>query len=298
MATVLNMLTGVDTREVSLVRRGANNKRFMLSKSKEKDMELNELIEQVLKTAAEGEEGLRERLKEKGASQEEIDLAIANYRMQNGFKDKVSKATMAEVSKAAGMVEEPEVPSAPNPGEAPAAPPVEEENPHDEQPTEETPVEMPADAPEEVKKAWDAQKDAITKMQERIAKAEEFEREVVRKEYVAKCAAEYSHLPGMNSEDMGAMLQKAYGVSKEFGEQLEKTWKGAATVVEQAEVLKSVGKPVGPEVGTAEDKIEQLAKKASEDSDVSIQKARAGVYEENPELYEQYLEEKKSKQVG
>ena len=48
------MLTSVQTAEVSLVRRGANNKRFALTKE-DRTMKFAELLKSVLDTEAEGE---------------------------------------------------------------------------------------------------------------------------------------------------------------------------------------------------------------------------------------------------
>ena len=67
----INMLTNLGTKELSLVRRGANNKRFALTKS-EDVMPLEELLKSVLETPAEGEDNLVASLKSAGADEEAI----------------------------------------------------------------------------------------------------------------------------------------------------------------------------------------------------------------------------------
>ena len=103
MPKIINMLTDLKTGEVSLVRRGANNKRIALTKS-ESEMNLEELIKSVLETEAEGEKDLVKSLEARGLKGDALEIAKSNYRMQQGFKDLVTSEELAEVAKAAGVV--------------------------------------------------------------------------------------------------------------------------------------------------------------------------------------------------
>lgn len=186
---VINMLTGVRTDEVSLVRRGANNRRFALTKSEDRDMKFPELLQSVLATKAEGEDELVATLKSADATDEAIEVAVAQYRFQNGFKDKLSPDTFATVAKAAGF----EVSKASEEGE--------EEDP--EKPGflmngKKMPEKKTDDMPEETRKAFDEQAATLARLEKEAsakdARIEKIEKEALRKEYVTKCADEFSHV--------------------------------------------------------------------------------------------------------
>ena len=90
-----NKLTQVETYEVSLVRRGANGKKFALTKG----LEMNEVIEAVIKTEIDGEQELIEALGD--VSDEQADIAKAAFRLQVGFQDKLSTEQLSQVAKTA-----------------------------------------------------------------------------------------------------------------------------------------------------------------------------------------------------
>jgi hypothetical protein len=291
------MLTNVQTAEVSLVRRGANNKRIALTKS-EDDMDFQELLKTVLATEAEGESKLIETLKAANADEDTINAAVANFRLQNGFKDKLSKDVFGEVAKAAGY----EIAKAKK-GKA------DDDMDDDDNPfggkkkkkTEKSHV--PADMPAEMQAIFKAQQDEMEALRKENAETTEIlkseRRERIRKEYIAKCASDYSHVPGMTADAMGEMLQKAYEVSDDFGKQLEKQWADTHEAVRKSALLVNQG-VISSNDGSsgAWSKMQSLAKELVQKTEgLSEAKALDVVMKENPELYQEYLDENPA-QVG
>lgn len=300
MAKRITKLTSVQTQEVSLVRRGANNKRFALTKSKEIDMSFHELLKSVLETEAEGEGQLIESLKAANANEDAIQCAVANFRLQNGFRDKLSKEEFAEVTKAAGYaVDKAKTPpdkdkdKAKDKGKEPfpgAAPPfkAKSEKSH-----------MPADMPPEMERVFKEQQteiEALRKAHEGTLEILEKERkEKVRKEYIAKCANDYAFVPGMSAEEMGEMLQTAYETSEDFGRRLEKQWEQTNEAVSKSQLLVNQG--IVPQndgqCATAWTKMNELAKQKIQKAAGGLSEAQAlnQVMKEHPELYQEYLNE-------
>jgi len=270
------MLTGVKTLEVSLVHRGANNKRFALTKTKDSKMTLQELLAKVLNTQAEGESEIKSTLKSAGASDESIEVAVANFRLQTGFKDKLSADQLSEVLKAADMTIEVK-----DEGKAPEG--------------DDKAVVLP-EMSAELKKAFDVQATALAKMQEEAEESKkalaEMQKSAVKKEFIAKCEKSFAHVPGDNGEH-ASMLQKAYEVSQDFGKQLEKQFTDTEAAIKNSSLLKSAGSagPLNSEVGGALSKMETLAKEYSDKEKVSESEAMGLVMERHPELYAEYVGE-------
>lgn len=291
---VINMLTGVKTRELSLVARGANNKRIAFTKSEDRNMKFADLVKTVLDTEAEGEKELIVTLKAASTSDEAIEVAVANFRLQSGFKDKLSKEAFAEVAKAAGF----EVEKAkPNPFAEKAG---ETEDPKKpgffmngkKMPTAKshTPVEMPA----EMKKAFDEQKVELAAIKKESA---ESKAEVVSlrkaaelKGHIAKCEKDFAYVPGLSSDEMGTKLQKAYEVSEDFGKAQEKEWATVSAALQKSTLLQTQGITHSTDGSSATGKAEAIAKEIRKgDPKLTKEQAIAKAYEENPELYTEYL---------
>lgn len=294
MPKQITKLSSMQIQEVSLVRRGANNKRFALTKSEESEMSFHELLKSVLETEAEGESTLVANLKAANANEEAIQCAIANYRLQNGFRDKLSKDAFAVVTKAAGYeiakakkMEEEDEEKKPFPGAAP---------PFKKKKTEKSHV--PADMPPEMARVFKAQQDEYAALRkehdELVVKTEQERKERVRKEYIAKCAKEYSFVPGMSAEEMGDMLEKAYEASEEFGQNLEKQWAQTHAAIRKSQLMVNQGIAMtNSGGGSAWSKIQSLAKELVQKSDVGLSEAKAldQVMKSHPELYQEYLDE-------
>lgn len=276
----INMLTNLKTVELSLVRRGANNKRIALTK--EKEMSLNDLFETLLETEAEGESELVASLKTEKVGEEALEIAKAHYRLQHGFKDKLAPEAFAEVAKAAGYaVEKTEKREDEGDDKLPAFL-------RDKKKKKKEEDEMKKLSPEieELMKSQQSELEAVRKElnQERSQR--------VRKEFVVKCEEQYSHVPGMTAEEMGEMLQKAYGFDSAHGEMLEKQWGAMDSAVKKGALLKSTGR-IGRDVeGSSASKLEGVAKGyQSTDSALSYEKAYLKAVTDRPDLYNEYLQE-------
>ncbi len=290
MPPSINMLTNVQTAEVSLVRRGANNKRFAITKE-DPNMKLADLIKKVLETEAEGEADLVTTLKAAGADEETTEVAVANFRLQAGFSDKLSHEEFATVAKAAGFdiakekkeedEEDPKKPGFFRSGK--------------KMPTAKS--HAPADMPEEVRKAFEDQNDELETIRKEAAdnKAElvALQKESQRKEYIEKCSKNYSHVPGQSVEEMGTMLQKAYEVGDSFGKQLEKQWENTQEALKKSALLQTQGAAHSTHDGaSAMGQMETIAKELKvKDPALSHSQALSKAMDSSPELYEQYLAE-------
>lgn len=283
MPSVINMLTNVQTAEVSLVRRGANNKRFALTK--EHTMDFQELLNTVLSTEAEGESTLVETLKSAGADEDSLSVAVANFRLQSGFKDKLSGDHFSAVAKASGFEK------------AKAKTEDEDDDGKDKFPFKTKKSHVPADMPVEMRKAFDDQSAALETLRkealEKDARIEKIEKEAILKEYIAKCETDYAHVPGMTTGEMGTMLQKAYEVSEDFGKQLEKQWSETSVAIKKSALLSTQGAAHSTHDGSsAWGKMESIAKELrKEDPEMSAGKAMDTVMSRHPELYQEYLNE-------
>lgn len=276
------MLTQLQTGEISLVRRGANDKRIALTKS-EDDMPLEELLKSVLETEAEGEQALIESLKAAKIDDEAIEIAKANYRMQHGFKDKLSEDALAVVVKAAGYwtkARDDDDDDKPFPG---AKPPF-----GGKKKTKDKKSHVPADMPAEMAAIFKTQQEELSVVKKQL---DDERRERVRKEYVVKCADEYSYVPGMSSEQMGEMLQKAYEVGDDFGKQLEGQWATTSAAVKKSSLMDASGRLVtnGGGGGGPIDKLNAIAKEKATKEKISFAKAFDQALVENKPLYDEYL---------
>ena len=213
-------------------------------------------------------------MKAAGKGEEAIEVAVANFRIQTGFKDKLSKDELAIVTKAAGLdvaVVEPTPAPAPKP----------------------TPAAKPVDMPVEMQKAFDDQAAELEAIKKEAAdnKAElvALQKEAKRKESVAKCATEFSHVPGMSSDEMGDMLQEAYEVSDNFGKRLEKQWGETSNAIKKSTLLQNQGVAHSTHDGSsAWGKMETLAKEyAAKDANLTVDSAMGKVMADHPELYQE-----------
>jgi hypothetical protein len=267
-------------------------------------MNFQQLLAKVLQTPAEGEAALIETLKSAGASEDAINVATANLRIQSGFKDKLSDEQFSEVAKAAGITVV----------DVEKAKKKKELGPDDENPFKpgftmagkklKAAKSMPVDMPEEMRKAFDEQSEALEAVRKEneasAAKIVELEKSAKLKEYVAKCATSYSHVPGMSVEEMGDMLQKAYEVSEDFGKQLEKQWSSSATALKESALLKQQGATHSVHDGaSAFGKMEAVAKELrAADPKLTQPQAMSKAMETHPELYAEYLAENPAQRGG
>ncbi len=256
-----NKLTNVHAHEVSLVRRGANGKRFALTKG----LTMNELIEAVLKTEAEGEADMVAALGE-GVSEEQVELAKANFRLQVGFQDKLPKEAFAEIAKSSYGIE--------SASEAPNAEPA--------------PEPEPEPIPAEVQKTIDAKDAELVDLRKRT---EELEKTALRKSLTETVEKEFKHVAGSSTDEMVDLLMDLTSAGGDLADRVKKTWKA----VDHSALLETKG-TVKKNDGTGS-AFEQIQKAAAElqksDSGLSEAQAIAQVAKQQPELHRAYKEEKR-----
>lgn len=251
-------------------------------------MKFEELLKSVMETEAEGESVLVATLKEAGADEDAINVAVANFRLQTGFKDMMSKEEFATVAKAAGF----EV--------AKAKKEDDEDDDEDKFPFKSKKKtkksHIPEGMPVEMRKAFDDQDAALEVVQKEASDASAqvvvLQKAAERKEYIAKCETQYSYVPGMSIEEMGEMLMKAYGVGEDFGKQLEKSWKETSEAVKKSALLSKAGGNTTNDSSSPMGQIEAFAKElVAKDPSMSEEAAFVKAMEANPEQYEKYLQD-------
>jgi len=266
--TVINMLSAVRTRELSLVRRGANNKRFALTKGS--PMKFEELVAQVIGTEADGEQQLAESLRKSGHSDEAVEAAVVQYRMAQGFADQVDKGAFELVAKAAGYDLAPKVEPKADKPEPKAAP------------SQEIPAELA--------KSLD---DKDAKIAELAKSLDDEKRTRVRNELIAECEKSYAHVPGMSAEAQADAILGARAAGGDLEQTLRKSWAETDKAMQESDLLRSAGSPLRENTGGAYEQIgkmvaERVAKSATP---LTVAQAEAMVLDENPALYEAYLAE-------
>lgn len=315
----LTSLDEIHTGEISLVKRGANKKkRFPFYKSEDGMPNMQELLENVLKTEADGEETFAEVLKELKVSEKGEGAALAALRILKSFKDELPAEAFLKLQEAAGVEK-----AKKQKGE------MEDEEDEEEMPFpnfkkksdvkkwyESMPEELrenfvlkEADEPEEepvnkeieaVMKAHTEEMEAIKKENEEVRKSLEAERDARELEgWVAKAEKELSHYPGKSSQELGSMLHKLHKSDPDMAKEQFDTMKTTSETLQKSELFREAGGTSfskSLDDGSAWSKIEKMAEGLVEKSeDLSMTKSEA-IWRvmDSPRgaaLYEQYLKE-------
>lgn len=320
---MVKRMSRIRTHEVSLVRRGANRKKFAVTKS-ENSITMNPAIQAVLDTPAEGEDEFVATLKSEGVTDEKAVAArVAHFRLTNGLSDllptqkkedydddkkKKSEDPMAKLKKMADRMKK-------------AA------DGESDDDLEEMAAEMKK-IMAEAKKATAKSKDdndvppqfksldpeaivqAVTKSLAPVLKARNDEIEALKgtvaelidqdrtSQFTAK-AAGYTNVPAA-SDELALVLKSAHDVSPDFGKQLEGILDRVNAAVGESPVFKSLGsnghQSTGGGSSDAWSRINQLAEQMvqkSSDKKMTLSTARSLVLktDEGRKLYREYLAE-------
>lgn len=297
MADTIKMLSGLNTSELTLTRRGANNKRYAMTKNGAYLMD-SEVLQAIMQTPAEGEEEFTKTLKSQGMDDEKLTAAVSQYRLQKGMKDLVDDKTMENITKSAGYNFEKPAPK--------------------EKVVEKKKKKM--DKKEDIKKTLDLsgldedtkqQVESIFKshdsMSKRTSELEEviksMKSESMEKEYIAKAAKDYSDLP-IESEKLGVMLKTANEVDEDFGKNFEELLGKMNNLVNKSAALTTVGaNNTATNGGDAWSKIASLADgivQKSDDLNMTEAKAIDMVLktERGQALYNEYMMDNPSQRIG
>src|SRR5690606_25156066 len=294
-----NVLTDLDVAEVSLVKKPANKRAFLLFKQldeggEERVPDLKEKLIELITSEApleleekleliEGQEGLTEECRE---IVKEVVKVLRAYKADLPEDILEVIAELAELKLPERIVDQ---------------------KPRAE---EEEKIEIMAGFPRPIKKAdgsYDlsgvpkeqrAIVEALWKQAERadqLAKELREEKELrIRKEFEER-AKQFDNLP-ISAEELGRILQAFHEKAKEEYDKIERLLRAVNEALAQSEILNELGSPYNGTSGGAWTKIEKLAQGLiQKDANLTKEKAISIVLEPKPQLYAEYLAEQQRK---
>ena len=294
-----NVLTDLDVAEVSLVKKPANKRAFLLFKQldeggEERVPDLKEKLIELITSEApleleekleliEGQEGLTEECRE---IVKEVVKVLRAYKADLPEDILEVIAELAELKLPERIVDQ---------------------KPRAE---EEEKIEIMAGFPRPIKKAdgsYDlsgvpkeqrAIVEALWKQAERadqLAKELREEKELrIRKEFEER-AKQFDNLP-ISAEELGRILQAFHEKAKEEYDKIERLLRAVNEALGQSEILKELGSSYNGTSGGAWTKIEKLAQGLiQKDANLTKEKAISIVLEANPQLYAESLAEQQRK---
>ncbi len=269
---IITMLSGLTTAELTLTKRGVNNRRFAMTKG---GIPMDpEVLAALIGTPAEGETEFLKTLKSVGVTdQEKIDAAVAQFRIQKGMKDLVPDSVMAAVAKAAGY-EGTAKAVTPNEGEDDKKPDA-TSGKVDPKAKQKDPLGKSADpvdlsqldptAKAKVEAIFKSHADMATKSGELEAVVKSLAGEVqglkddkLEIHYVAKAAKDFSHLP-LGDQALGLMLKSAHDLNPDFAKGFETLLGRMDEMVEKSAMLTNMGAVQKASEGDAWGKLQALA---------------------------------------
>jgi len=318
-------LRDLEIEEISLVKQGANRKRFKILKEgtpvTEDEVFMEELpYAEVLKADLGTEDNLRETLKKKtpDLSTDATEVSVALMKLATAYAEELPSDIFDTLAEASGF----KVTKAATKKAKPAPDDEEDEDEQDdEEPEEEVPQKKAKKMAKKATKMAKADEDsAVQKALEKITKEadidllpedvqgpvrylfkanetletkiEKMEEEKRVKEFVAK-ADEFTHLP---KTEKFAMLLKEMDekLSPETFKAVEGIFKAADAGLKESNLFVEVGSTAAIE-GTPEGKLAALAKARVEKSEgMTIEAAMAAETLAHPEIYEEMMRERKT----
>jgi hypothetical protein len=281
----LTSLSNWQTREISLVKRGANKKRrFPVYKQETTmDPQMIEVLKSLLDESIEDETKLDQWIEKKKLNDKEAAAVKGAVRLLNGFSDNASiKKALDSMANLFG-------PEKPNPKPEPPKEPAKKSDDPEPNPSPE-----PQAVPEAVQKALDDAKKETVELKKALA---DETRKRERTELVAKCKELYSHVPGLSTDEQADLLLDA---GEEGAKQIEKQWAATEEAIVKSELLRAGGTGgYDASGGDAGRKLEQLARTMVEKSTdgLTYEAAYVKAMDQHPELYQQYMDEN-PKQTG
>ncbi len=278
-------MSDLEAKEVSLVKRGANKKRRfpVFKQENQMDAEAIEILKAVMDEEIENEVKLLEWIEKQKLGEKEANALKGAMRILNGFKD--NAAIKKVMDGMAGMVGYP-APKAKEP--AIPEPPKKDEEKKTEKSKEGDDVSTETKIPEAVQKQLDEAKAETVELKKALDD-EKCKRELG--ELVQKCKNEFPLVPGMSAGEMGEMLLDS---SEENRKLLEKQWAATQESIEKSKLLQTAGSGGANMDGSdAKQKLDEIAKGIVEKSGepLTYEKAFVRAMDENPELYNQYLDD-------
>lgn len=282
MEETVNTLIDLDTVEVSLVDRGANQRVFAIRKAEQ----MNDIIKDIIDVPLEQETEVVEALVSKELTDDARHGLIGAMRIVQAYKDEtgmrdalVALATLLDFEKP----EEEETPMAQEDVEM-------EKSSEDSINMNDIPDEVRA----QVENLWKANEEAVKKAAEleEVLKAERDER--LTKEFVAKAAESYGNIPGHTADELGLMVKSLHTHDEEAAKKIEGLLKTVSQVISKSELFVEAGVTVQDQgVKDPLNQLDSLAQKhRSENPGVSYAKAYDTVMksDEGRKLYTEYVQ--------
>lgn len=304
----MQRLFGATVREVSLVGRGANGKRFLLKKE---DRMKIERVKEIIAKAMDGEDRVTAVLKDKGLDEAQVAGLTAAVRLVAEVAKGLPEGLVAEVLKAVDIVkaEKPQTPDLAAILEAIKGTVAKDKEaiekiagaiaglkdkpgPQLLMKADGTPdwEKIPADMQPVVKALWE-RAEKTGKNFEQVQKELDEERETRRAaERVAK-AETFTHVP-LAKEKLVGVLKALEALPEADRQEIEGLLDTVQKAVAQGELFKVLGRD-GPAPDSAEGKLSAIAKALKEaDPKLTDEQAMARALEANPELYGQYMDDR------
>lgn len=300
-------LSDLEALEVSFVPRGANKRKILLTKSEEECMDeiLKELLEAELKDEGAIDAKIVELLPEEVRKNEEevlktqstVKAALKTLqglakRLPEGQRDKI----MGQLENLAGIKKEEEPQKTPEEiaKEEEAAKIAKEKEEKEKVAKQKEEANMDPKVQEEleaIKKAHDEKLELIQKENDDLKAEIKKERDMrILKEFEDKAKTEFSTL-GKHG-DVAQILKSAQeSLDEEQYKKLEEVLKGADTKIQAGNIFAETGSSAG--VSNDLDSKIEVAKEAirKENGKLSEAQIESRVWEQNPELYTEYLKE-------
>ena len=304
-------LTDLEVDEVSLVKQGANGRRFRILKAGGAPGDYMEELSDILKSDMGIEDQTRDLIEKKAPelSPDAAEAMVGVVKLAQTYAEQLPSDIFDTLAEASGFEKAVKKQPLPADGKPPAKPDDDEEDDDDEDQEEATPQNKKAK-----KMAKKADKGAVEKALEKIEKEEDIdllpediqkavrplwkhnvelaekiekmEDERLTKEFIAK-AAEFTHLPKV---DTFADILKSMSEKLEADEYaaMEGILKSADNALRESNLFTEVGSTIAV-AGTPQGKLEAMAKERLTKSEgkLTYEQAMADVTMEHPEIYEE-----------
>ena len=283
MEETVNTLIDLDTVEVSLVDKGANQRVFAIRKAEQ----MNDIIKDIIDVPLEQETEVVEALVSKELTDDARHGLIGAMRIVQAYKDEtgmrealVALATLLDFEKPEQVEETP----------------MAQEDAAMEKSSEDSinMNDIPDEVRAQVENLWKANEEAVKKAAEleEVLKAERDER--LTKEFISKAAESYGNIPGHTADELGLMVKSLHTHDEEAAKKIEGLLKTVSQVIAKSELFVEAG--VTAQDQGVKDPLNQLdaltQKHCSENPGVSYAKAYDTVMksDEGRKLYTEYVQ--------
>ena len=288
-------LRELETVEVSLVDKGANERVFAIKKSERQNMEV---INAILSTPFEKEAALIEAFKKAELSKQAMEGVKSAIQILSAFQEEVPEDLMKELMHLGGLSKQEEEEEEEEETEKQEdeeeeeeegeAEKQEEDEEEDEEEMQKRMAKLPKNVRSMVEQLWKSNKSAITKAEELEAKIKKQEDEKRLGECVV-IAKELSALPA-KPEKLASFIKGLDGTKE--AKFVMNLLKSTNELIAKGGITEEIGKSTSGGELNAIAKAEQMADAMVEKSGVTKERALATVWKSNPNLYVEYQQEK------